>query len=424
MESVSLSAAEVRSFDLPLSLDKLFEGLTAFFLFITVFLPSGSVYGLDIKAPLYLMLLPLTAYTMFKRTKVTRHDLVFLAIIPAVLSLWMILGVVHGFPFASSLRQFADLLLTLILCWITTVFCGEDYRRRIRFLHIVLNAELGACLLKFAVLAYAVANGIPTVQVVEQLSKIFGVNLMTMDLGAMFGRVQFVSDSLIPVCIFLVLRHRRALQLGNLRASITLLMLVVSVIFSFSRYFWGFSVLAFALGLLLGERDRFQLTAFTLLTLASLVSLPLLITLYQLRFSNDVSGNSDSFRVEQTQALDEFFKDAPLLGHGLGSYTNQVLRAQDDAPNSRYSYEAQLLALTGQVGILGVTLLGLLTAFYFRDLWWKTRSPLKERAAIAAMLAFWIAAGLYNPLLFNPIAGVVYSAFAVLASIAKQPLRI
>jgi len=40
--------------------------------------------------------------------------------------------------------------------------------------------------------------------------------------------------------------------------------------------------------------------------------------------------------------------------------------------------------------------------------------------AIATMLVFWIAAGLYNPLLFHPVAGVNYAVLAALAALTPS----
>ena len=399
---------------------RLFDWLMYVFIFITVFLPSGSIYGLNVKSPLYLALLPLATIRIFRQGLATRERLALLLSVPLILSAWVVLGLVYGFPLASALRQYMDVALVLLLGWLVMVFCGDDDARRMLFLRVVLSAEIATSLFKVGLIGYAVLRGIPTVELVAALSKVFGVNLMTMDLGAMFGRVQFVSDAVIPVCIFIVLRHRDQLRIGNLRAALFVLLLVVSVLFSFSRYLWAFTAIAFLAGLLTGRRDRFQLLLTCLLGACVFASLPAVISLYQLRFSADVAGSSDLIRTEQTSALKAFFKDAPLLGHGLGSYTNQVVREQETEGGVRYSYEAQLLALAGQIGVAGLTFLFVLGAYYYSDLWWRPRSSLKDRVAVAGLLGFWICAGLYNPLLLHPVAGVNYAVFAALASVAHK----
>ena len=399
-------------------LDGAFTWFFFTYVFVTVFLPGGSFYGVNFKAPLYVGLLPLAAYSVFRLKQSTPTHLELLVAVPTTLAAWIVLAQIYGFGPASSYRQYLDILLTLLLCWLTVVFCNGDDGRRLRFLRMVLNSVIATAMLKIGLIAYAVLRGIPVVEMVAWLSKVFGFDLMTMDLGALFGRVQFVSDELIPVCIYLVLRHRDRLHLGNLRASLTTLLLMTSVLFSFSRYFWGFTLFAFALGLLLGKRDRFQAVLAGVLGVVFLASLPVLIVLYQLRFSQEVAGSSDLQRAEQIQALENQFVDAPLLGHGLGSYANWVLRDTTEA--GRYSYEVQYLALPGQIGLLGMVFLLALASYYYRALWWRSSMSPRDRIGLTLLLLFWLAAGLSNPLLFHPVAGINYATLAMLAGMAAR----
>ena len=419
MQGKTTTAQAKLRFQWSSSLDRAFDGLMYLFIFITVFLPSGSIYGLNFKAPLYVVLLPLAAYSVFRRGQAAPGRLALVIGVPALLFIWVVIGLSYGFPLSGAIRQYADIVLTLLLCWLAVVYCGGRESRRIAFLHLVLNAEIATAILKVGLIAYALLRGIPVVEMVLLLSKIFGVNLMSMDLGAMLGRVQFFSDALIPVCIFIILRHRDRMKIGNLRAAASILLLLISVLFSFSRYLWAFSALAFLVGLLLGRQDRFQAILFLVLGASVIASLPVLAKLYELRFAQAVAGSSDLQRTEQIHALKAFLLDAPLVGHGLGSYTTQVLREQDTEAG-RYSYEVQLLALSAQIGLLGMFLLVALGAFYYSDLWWNSSLSVSDRLGIGLLLGFWIAAGLYNPLLFHPIAGVNYAAFATLAGIKSK----
>jgi len=400
---------------LPALLNRLYDVIFLSFLFITIFLPSGTIYGFNLKLPLYAALLPLAGYCLF-RGLVNARDLIRLISIPAVLSLWIIIGLAHGFDSGSVIRQYLDIFLTMFLCYLAALFCDDKEERSFQLLRFVLSTEIATSLMKLGLIAYALLRGIPVVQVVTALSDIFGVNLMTMDLGALFGRVQFVSDALIPICIYIVFRYRDRLGYGSWRASGVILLLLVSIVFSFSRYFWMFSIVSLLLGLLRGKRDRFQLGVVAVLVVAVLASLPALGVLYELRFSEQVAGSSDLERVVQSRALQQFFLEAPFLGHGLGSFTNQVIR-DNTSKASRYGYEMQILALAGQIGLIGMILLVALILWYYRKLWRKGSQPLADRAAITILLFCWFAVGLYNPLLLNPVAGVSYITFAALADL-------
>ncbi len=400
--------------------ERVFERLFLIFIVLTIVLPSGSIYGLNLKSPLYVVLLPLALFSFFYRAEATAEKVALLGIVPTILSAWILIGLLHGFPFSSAMRQYLDVVLVLLLCWLAAIFCGNDLSRQRRFIRVVLYSEVATGVLKIAILGYAVLRGIPTVEIMLDLSHVFGVNLMTLDLGAMFGRIQFVSDALIPICLFIALSKRNWLRIGNLLSALIVLVLLTSVIFSFSRYFWAFSCVTFVLGLLTGAQERFRIVLITLLAVVVLSSLPALTSLYDLRFSSDVAGNSDRIRTEQVKALDDFFEDAPYLGHGFGSYTPQVVREEQTDEGNRYGYEVQLFALAGQIGLTGLAFLAVLAAYYFSDLWWRPRARLRERFPIVVMLLFWLTAGLYNPLLFHPIAGILYASLATLSTISEE----
>ena len=238
VQDVSDSAV-VRAF-----LDRLFDPIFSAYVFTTIFFPSGTIYGVNLKLPLYALLIPLALRRFFQKYPANTAMLAMMLAIPAVLSLWVLEGVVDGFAAGGAIRQFMDIMLILLMCWLTFLFCEEREAGRVRFLLLVLNCEVATSLFKAGIITYALARGVSVVSVVAVLSRAFGVDLMTADIGALFGRIQFVSDALIPICIFIVVRYRDRLQLGYTRAVASILLLLVSVAFSFSRYFWGYTVVA------------------------------------------------------------------------------------------------------------------------------------------------------------------------------------
>ena len=407
--------------DLRPILDRTFDLLFFAFVFCTIFLPGGSIYGFNYKYPLYLCLLPLAGYAFFRRRLATRSNLVACFATPIVLAFWIAVGQAHHFSLPASLRQYVDILLTFLLCWLLTLYSQGESVRRLRFLELILNASIATATLKIGLLLYAALSGTPVLAIVYWINEVFSVDLMAMDLGDLLGRIQFFADALIPICIFTLLRHRDRLRISSVRATLMILLLLVSVLFSFSRYFWGFTALAFVLGLLVAKRDRFRTVLSCVLGVVVLLSLPILVTLYQIRFSAQVAGDSDNLRSEQIPVLLNFFSDAPLLGHGLGSYSTLLLR--DNTESGRYSYEVQLLALPGQIGLVGVALILLMGAWFYTDLWWSGKLRLFDRLALILLLAFWVAGGLTNPLLFHPIAGLNYAALAALAGLNGAHLR-
>lgn len=396
------------------ALDSFFDPLLSIFIFLTILLP-GSVHGINLKYPLYAVLIPLAFLRCFQRGLATPRHLVAVLAILTGLSFWIVIALLYHFDTPSIVRQFTDILLTLMVCWFVRLAWLEDAASCLRFLRLVVNASLVTALAKLGLIVYALLRGMPIVTMVLWVDSIFGVELMTMSLGDLLGRFQLIADELIPICIFIVLRYRDRLNLSSLRASLTILILIISVLFSFSRYFWVFTLIASIMGLLMGKKDRFQAGLISLLCVTLLASLPIVAAVYQTRFSAAVTGDSDAQRTEQIIPLQHFFFEAPLFGHGLGSYTPVLLR--DYSPAGRYSYEVQLLALSGQIGIVGMLFLAGLMILYYKRLWTPGTMRLRDRIAIMALLLFWLAAGAGNPLLFQPVAGVNYACLAALCGV-------
>ena len=392
---------------------QLFRRLMAVYILMLVLLPSGSVFGLNVKFLWFFFLLPVAVSFFFAQRQATRFRLALSFAIPGILLCWLLLSQFYGFDPAYAIAQYKDLMVTILSCWFAALFCAEGQTATVYFLRVVVFSEVVASLLKILLLMYAFGRGIPVTEVVDLIHRVFGVSLMTMDFESMLGRIQFISDGLIPVCIFAVLRYRKELRFHATSAIAMLLLLLISDFFSFSRYFWGYTVLAVVLGLVFGRKDFFQLSLITILSVVSLASLPLLTTVIELRFSTTVVSVSDQERVTQVSALKDFFSSSPVFGHGLGSYTTRVIR-NDEAP---YSYEDQLLALVGQVGIVGTVFLSALTLYYFRDLWPHRDREWLQSFALGMILIGWICAGLFNPEVISSAAAVSYAAIAAMAGL-------
>jgi len=395
-----------------------FRLMLAVYIFMLVLLPSGSILGFNVKVLWFLALLPWALLIYIARERATAGSALLLLIVPAAMLFWLLLAQGNGFEPSSSFGEFKDILVTICTCWFAALLCTESYDETIFFLRTVVRAEIAACVLKGSLLTYAILRGIPVTEIALWIKAVFGVDLMTYDFESMLGRIQFHSDGLIPICIFVILCYRKRLSIGVSGAVGMLLLLLISDFFAFSRYLWVFTVLALFLGLVLGKKDRFQLILLSISTVIVLACLPLLVTVISLRFSSTVVDSSDQDRVQQMPALHEFWESAPIMGHGLGSYTRRVIRS-DDAP---YSYEVQLLALAGQVGIVGILLFASLGIFYFRGLWLHIGGRVLLRLGLATMLLAWIAAGLVNPEVISSAASVSYAAiFAMVCLLKERP---
>jgi hypothetical protein len=149
--------------------------------------------------------------------------------------------------------------------------------------------------------------------------------------------------------------------------------------------------------------DRLKLVYLLLVGITAAYFWDVLTVLYEWRTSDDTVEISDGLREEQRGALYKFVMDAPIFGHGLGTYTAEVIRE----PVSMYAYELQLVALVGQIGAVGTAILGLLVVYYYRGVFDLRRSVLQSGSA-AILIAIWIASGFQNPWLASSSAGITF----------------
>ncbi|NYF91230.1 O-antigen ligase family protein [Tunturiibacter empetritectus] len=397
--------------------NKGFEPLFHIYVYLLVLLPTGSLFGINIKFICFFLLFPIALSKHLADSKTTLSKVSLLFVVPGALLVWILIAQVYEANAALSYFQFKDIATTFASCWLVSVFCRNRKGADIRFLRTVLIAEIVACLIKITLLGYCFYKEIPVSLMIDSISDFFGTKLMSMDLDSALGRIQFVADGLIPICIYMLLRYRTKLKISSVSAVVMFFLLAVSLVFTFSRYFWGFAALAFSLGMIFSKKDHFHASVITLLCIVLLVSLPVIVDLYQIRFSDAIAGGSDSVRTEQIPALERFFLDAPLLGHGYGSYTPDVIRSSD----LQYGYEVQLYALAGQEGIIGLLLMGvLLLLYYYPLLWSKGRFFSSHRFGLIIILFGWLAAGLFNPMLFNSAAAMSYAAINALSEISSE----
>ncbi len=385
------------------------------YVLMLVVLPSGTILGINVKLPCFLLLIPLTLQVSFARGQMTVARLVKLLSVPAVLLLWAFLSQLYGYDSRLALLQFIDIMVTMGTCWFAAVLCNRDQGETLLLLRWIVYAEVCASSLKIAMLLYAFIRGIPVTAMLDWIQSIFGVKLMGYDFESAFGRFEFIPDNVIPICIFALLCYRNLLSKHTARTLLISLM-VISSLFSFSRFLWAHTVTALVLGLLLGKKDRFQAILIGVLGTFTAISLPFIIVVVSLRFSTSVVTNSDVDRIQQVAALKNFIADAPWFGHGLGTYSHLVWRSLD-AP---YVYEAQLLALFGQVGIVGVFLLIVLMMSYFR--WFRPNGQRSVLLSAGLFLLFvgWLIGGFLNPSVISSAASVSYVAIFALETLHQR----
>jgi hypothetical protein len=246
----------------------------------------------------------------------------------------------------------------------------------------------------------------------------FGIKLMSFELneaepGALGSRIMFTSDLLLAPTCFAAIAGRRILGFGRATMILLLLLYLISAVFSFSRFHWAYCAAAIVLGFLVAKGEKIMMMLVISTVVGCALSVPAIWDILALRFASNVVTDSDAPRHTQIAALKTFFWNAPLLGHGWGTFPRDCIRSE----LLPYTYEVELLALFGQIGILGVLALLLLAVWYFKPLFNLRGSGTAYRMALLCLLAVFILGGLTNPMLLTSISSVSYGFVRVLGEV-------
>ena len=114
----------------------------------------------------------------------------------------------------------------------------------------------------------------------------------------------------------------------------------------------------------------------------------------------DSKTESGDLRVQQSVALYNGWLDSPLFGHGINSYTREIVRSN----STPWSYEQVYQALLYQSGILGVCLFFIYVGLIFFNLYNKAGKLylLENKYFLGILIGFFsfVIAGASNPLIY------------------------
>jgi O-antigen ligase len=306
------------------------------------------------------------------------------------------------------MSHYKDIATMLIGCWLVRIFTEEE-RDLKSFIKLCIYFVAFNGLLKFAILEYSLVSGVPLALIIDRISKAFGVELMSMEVGEVGVRLQFVSDPMLPMCLFSLSCLRKRLSIGGLPSVFMMAMLVFSAIMTFSRFLWAAAALGLVMGIVVAKKDKVHLVYVATVSLATAYFFDLISTMVNLRIAGDANDSSDTTRADQKRALHSFFMESPFWGHGLGSHSTISIR-QVDLP---YNYELQVPALLGQVGVVGaLALFGLLVNYYRKAF---SLTPFLYQASVFAMLCMFLISGFFNPTLITSSAAASFGLIFVLA---------
>jgi hypothetical protein len=375
-------------------------------------IPSDGSHGIfTIKSLTFIStVLSLSTYAIINGTMNRNQSgqLTFLFTALIFLFLWVGISLFTGTAnFSSIYDQFKLLLLTISVVLLTLYIAEEKLLPYQTFIKTLVYANFSYTCVKLVLIVLYFTGLIDLSSFMTRL----GIRYMTMAIYGDVTRLQTSVDIITPFLLYFVLQSKVLhVNFSNAFKFIFYIVSVASIFFSFSRYLMAIAALSFILyWCSLGwMRKMKSLAVMIALAIAAVswIGIGKINTVIETRFFSRSAWTSDATREAQINALLAEFKENPLFGKGIGSYSEKIIR---DKKNN-HSYEVQWIAFLMQLGIIGLVFL-LTPLVYIGSQFW-IRPFSFEKISFFITFICWLIAGFFNPFLISLASGIVYALFA------------
>jgi hypothetical protein len=246
-----------------------------------------------------------------------------------------------------------------------------------------------------------------------------GIRFMRMHIVGSLDRLQTSVDIATPYFVYFVLQSEPlGLDLSPAFKRGYLAVTAISTFFSFSRlllFAYVLSVVLYVVSLPLFRQIKGWIFLGALMLMGIAAIGPAKVgQMVEKRFFSHATYHSDAARDFQVNAIMKACDEAPLLGKGLGGYTEECVRD----PSLLHAYEVQWLAFLMQFGALGFLLIALPAAYIGFTLLTPPVTILKT--GFFLLFSLWLVSGFTNPFLISLASGIIYLSF-LLVPLALEP---
>ena len=378
------------------------------FLSICIILPTGSVFDINVKF-IFLFLLVILSFFVDNGSGVIRCIKGML--IPVLfLVLFLLISEISSTKNNEALLQTKDILTfffmtTIAYSFIRKIDNTEEFISKVSTNNLVFLSAL-----KILIFMYAQVTGISVTQIMSIISDIFNTKLMTLDSDDIaISRISFMSDYVLPIAIYILTKEIVNSRI-TLFKTITLILLVLSIILSLSRFLWVIGATSIALALMheIKKSKSIFIVAIAVMLMLYALTLPSVQEAINFRFNSNDSDLSDLARQLQYNAIIDSIGKYPLLGQGLGYYLPTLIRSSA----AKYSYELQIPALAMQVGLIGTLLF---FSIIFSKLYKSALNlNLYDKCIYLILIILWLIGGFFNPVIISSSGGIAFLLLYVL----------
>lgn len=377
--------------------------------FFSIILPSGSIYGINIKLAISVIALSLMA-CYFPKKGIEKKFIYALLGLISFLLFYTLIALNNGIPNQDIISHGTAISSLFLLIYLPSFAISKKIISKEELIKTIFISLFVFSLFKLSI-STAIWLGHEPTQIRLLLESIFGVSFIGLDTGS-FYRVHWPADYLLPPALYLILQNKQPhYPFRKLQKNLFLAIYILAIVIAYSRLLYVYSLTAIALAFILANKDNDKkliaiiLAVPTILIYLLYTKSNIISDFISLRYSGEFAKSSDATRDAMLNALLQSFYDNFLLGRGLGAGTVGYINIEA-VP---WYFELQWLSFAMQFGIIGflpILAIALAPAIISLN---KNRS--KYNLGLILIYAFWLMVGIFNGFMLTSAGGVIFLLF-------------
>lgn len=382
-----------------------------FLVCISVVLPSGSIFGLNVKV-MASVACALVVLHKFIVGGVSLKLIQGLFLFFSFMLFYLALAVVNQTPMPQVLTHAVAISSVFVLIFFPLFGLIEGIVSPREIIGVAIFSLILFSFFKLGIVVL-VWFGYSPEFIKGILEMVFEVSFIGLDTG-IFYRVHFPIDYLLPVAIYILMQNQSNYgKPGGGAVVIGVVFFFLAIVISYSRMLYAYAFLSFILVIFVSKVTRDRLFGFILFA-GALSPYLLYKSTGLLRFVGDryfggFASSSDATRVDMSKALWDTFQLNPFLGRGLGGGVDGYVNIE----KLPWYFELQWFSFMMQFGLVGFAFLffvALIPAFLYVK-----KTPLRYFFGIFCLYAFWLLVGVFNGFMLTSAGGVIFLFFICLA---------
>lgn len=326
-------------------------------LFVYIILPSGKLFGINIKMLFLISLFVFVFFRIIKEgTEHTKKLINRTIMISFFLSTYSLIAVINNIATYSIISAASAWLATFMPLILFIYLTDSIVGLREKIINYLLLILIIYSLLKIILFLLQVSNVFDVEVMFLEMYDLFKYSPITYNYGWFF-RINTPVDFLIVPALLIIVFFSNKISIRFRIKYLVIIILILSLIISFSRFIYFYFVCSFLIFYLFSTKfslkkykDWIKVIFIFGIIIILIVKYESIVNFIYERYFGDYAQASDSVRYNLFPILLSSFEENFLIGNGLGAFIEGYIYNFEDNP---WNYILLWLSFLNQFGIIG-----------------------------------------------------------------------